>query len=421
MIENWKNIEFNTLSKVQGGYAFKSNDYQVEGALLVRIGNLQHGRISFHNSVFINTYLNFYTDFELKEKDILIGLTGDLGKLAKVSKNDLPALLNQRVGRFIPTDETDNEFLYQLISSKYFQEKLKIFFEGGAQANISPKKIESVKLYTTTDKPEQTRIAQILSKADAAISQTEALIAKYQRIKTGLMQDLLACGIDEHGNIRSKATHRFVVKNGIEVPEEWEVDCLATLIKAVDAHPSHRTPPSVENGIPYLGISDIDEYGNIDLKKCRKVSLSVLQEHNNRYQLNDGDIIFGKIGTIGEPKRLKAWREVTISANVILIQPHNTPDFIFWVLNSDFIKTQVKNTIHSTTQPAFGMEKIRALVIPIPSKPEREQIEKILNKSEDNLISSRIRLYKLQSLKTGLMQDLLAGKVRVKINEEAHA
>ncbi|MBL7823681.1 MAG: restriction endonuclease subunit S [Saprospiraceae bacterium] len=291
-------------------------------------------------------------------------------------------------------------------------------FTGSGLKHLQKNDFKKFKFKLPEEKPEQTRIAQILSKADAAIAQTEALIAKYQRIKTGLMQDLLTCGIDEHGNIRSKATHRFVVKNGIEVPEEWEVDCLATLIKAVDAHPSHRTPPSVENGIPYLGISDIDEYGNIDLKKCRKVSLSVLQEHNNRYQLRDGDIIFGKIGTIGEPKRLKAWREVTISANVILIQPHNTPGFIFWVLNSDFIKTQVKNTIHSTTQPAFGMEKIRTLIIPFPPKPEREQIEKILNKSEDNLISTRIRLYKLQSLKIGLMQDLLAGKVRVKIKEE---
>ncbi|MCC6841877.1 MAG: restriction endonuclease subunit S [Saprospiraceae bacterium] len=317
----------------------------------------------------------------------------------------------------ISSEKASTQYLYYFLLNQidFINSNL---FTGSGLKHLQKNDFKKFKFKLPEEKPEQTRIAQILSKADAAIAQTEALIAKYQRIKTGLMQDLLTCGIDEHGNIRSKATHRFVVKNGIEVPEEWEVDCLATLIKAVDAHPSHRTPPSVENGIPYLGISDIDEYGNIDLKKCRKVSLSVLQEHNNRYQLRDGDIIFGKIGTIGEPKRLKAWREVTISANVILIQPHNTPGFIFWVLNSDFIKTQVKNTIHSTTQPAFGMEKIRTLIIPFPPKPEREQIEKILNKSEDNLISTRIRLYKLQSLKIGLMQDLLAGKVRVKIKEE---
>ena len=51
---------------------------------------------------------------------------------------------------------------------------------------------------------EQIKIAEILSTVDRAIEQTEALIAKQQRIKTGLMQDLLTRGIDEHGNLRSE-------------------------------------------------------------------------------------------------------------------------------------------------------------------------------------------------------------------------
>lgn len=170
-----------------------------------------------------------------------------------------------------------------------------------------------------------------------------------------------------------------------------------------------------------MGISDIDENGNINYKKCRKVSVSVLAEHNKRYKLRTGDIIFGKIGTIGEPKRLQAWQDITISANVILIQPNETPDFIYWVLNSEYINRQVKNTIHSTTQPAFGMEKIRALTILIPPKPERERIQEILNQNELNIMNTKKSLAKLQSIKTGLMQDLLSGKVRVKLKEEVRA
>jgi type I restriction enzyme, S subunit len=61
----------------------------------------------------------------------------------------------------------------------------------------------------TPPKPEQTKIAEILSTVDRAIEQTEALIAKQQRIKTGLMQDLLTRGIDEDGNLRSEETHEF--------------------------------------------------------------------------------------------------------------------------------------------------------------------------------------------------------------------
>jgi len=313
-------------------------------------------------------------------------------------------------------DGFDLDFLYYALKGN--ESKIMGLRVGSGLPNIQQKAIKAFEIKYPKDEPEQTRIAEILSTADEAIAHTKALIAKYQRIKTGLMQDLLTKGIDENGNIRSKETHKFLVKNGIEVPVEWEVDSLGTLIKAVDAHPSHRTPPSIENGVPYLGISDIDDEGNIDLKKCRKVSYSVLAEHNNRYHLRDGDIIFGKIGTIGEPKRLKAWSNVTISANVILIQPHDTSDFIFWVLNSEYINNQVKNTIHSTSQPAFGMEKVRALTILIPPKNERETIQDILNQNESNILTTKRHLSKLQSLKTGLMQDLLSGRVRVKNQSE---
>ena len=58
---------------------------------------------------------------------------------------------------------------------------------------------------------------------DRAIEQTEALIAKQQRIKTGLMQDLLTRGIDEHGNLRSEQTHEFKDSPLGRIPVEWEV------------------------------------------------------------------------------------------------------------------------------------------------------------------------------------------------------
>ena len=72
------------------------------------------------------------------------------------------------------------------------------------------------------DKAEQAKIAEVLSTVDRAIEETEALIAKQQRIKTGLMQDLLIRGIDEHGNLRSEQTHKFKDSPLGRIPVEWE-------------------------------------------------------------------------------------------------------------------------------------------------------------------------------------------------------
>lgn len=351
--------------------------------------------------------------------DDLILIAEDGGNFEQYATRPIAYRVNGKcwVNNHAHVIKAKNEFSQSFIFYSLEHKNILFFIAGGTRSKLTQSELKRI-ILKHPRKEEADKIGNIIQITDEAIAHTEALIAKYQRIKTGLMQDLLTKGIDENGNIRSRATHKFVVKNGIEVPEEWEVDTLGTLIKAIDAHPSHRTPTSIENGAPYLGISDIDDEGNIDLKKCRKVSYSVLAEHNNRYQLRDGDIIFGKIGTIGEPKRLKAWNNVTISANVILIQPHNTSDFIFWVLNSEYINNQVKNTIHSTSQPAFGMEKVRALTILIPPKNERETIQNILNQNESNILSTKRHLSKLQSLKTGLMQDLLSGKVRVNMDNK---
>ncbi|MBS0645839.1 MAG: restriction endonuclease subunit S [Verrucomicrobia bacterium] len=262
---------------------------------------------------------------------------------------------------------------------------------------------------------EQQTIASILSKTDEAIAETEILIVKYNRIKTGLMQDLLTKGIDENGNIRSEETHEFKDSPLGRIPKEWDVAKLGELITAIDPQPDHRTPPSVSDGIPYLGISDFLESGEIDAKNCRRVSDHVFEKQSKAFTIESGDLIFGKIGTIGKPKILPDVKgaKYALSANVILIKPNECPSFIYWTLISKYITDQVNLAIHSTSQPAFGMEKIRSLDIITPKPDERIRISEKLVKLESLLNAQKINLRKLNSLKVGLMQDLLSGNVRV--------
>jgi restriction endonuclease S subunit len=80
---------------------------------------------------------------------------------------------------------------------------------------------------------------------------------------------------------------------------KWRKIKLGEVANAVDPQPSHRTPPIVPNGIPYVSIKDFDsELDKIDLESARKVSPDVLTEHLNRYRLQKGDFVIGKIGTI---------------------------------------------------------------------------------------------------------------------------
>lgn len=311
-------------------------------------------------------------------------------------------------------DELDTEYLYfdllnilDYINANYFQ--------GSGLKHLQKKDLKKHQILFPENTTEQTTIARILSKVDEAIAQTEQLIVKYTRIKTGLMQDLLTKGIDEHGNIRSEQTHEFKASPLGRIPKEWDVKKMGDLIFAIDPQPDHRTPAAVTDGVPYVGISDVLENGEIDLKSCRKVGFNVLEKQQRLFKVDSGDLIFGKIGTIGKPKVLPAFsnHHFTLSANIILIKPQECPDFIYWSLISKYVEDQVNLAIHSTSQPAYGMQKIRDLNILTPLPEERERITSKLKKLNDGVFSENIKLSKLQSLKTGLMQDLLSGKVRV--------
>lgn len=313
-------------------------------------------------------------------------------------------------------DKIETKFLYFFLLDmiKYININ---YFQGSGLKHLQKKDLRKHAIVFPKTSAEQQKIASILSKTDQAIAQTKALIAKYNRIKTGLMQDLLTKGIDENGNIRSEETHGFKDSELGRIPKEWEVEKLGNLIFAIDPQPDHRTPAIVTDGVPYVGISDFISNGEIDIKNCRRVGFDVLDKQRKAFSIDKGDLIFGKIGTIGKPKVLPCFSNqyFTLSANVILIKPIECPEFIYWTLMSEYINNQVSLAIHSTSQPAFGMEKIRNLDIITPKPVERILITNKISKLHELLKNEEIKLSKLQTLKTGLMQDLLTGKVRVKI------
>lgn len=158
-----------------------------------------------------------------------------------------------------------------------------------------------------------------------------------------------------------------VLKNAFScLPETVEMDKIADMI---DPQPSHRTPPEYKNGIPYIGIGDID-YQNkkINFEDARKVSPEVLDKHLHRYTIHKGDFVMGKIGTIGKPYKIPDEQNYALSANVILIQPNKEkiyPEFLFWQFSSSLVTKQLTLGAKATSQPAFGIKKARLLSIKI--------------------------------------------------------
>lgn len=177
-------VPLSSVCKLIGGFAFKSTDYIDSGIPLVRIGDFGDGRINFNNCKFLPIdYLEKYQNYKLKVEDILIAMTGaTVGKVGMVLEENLPALLNQRVGKYEIKEKTKilPEFLYYIVSSEYYKEKVLSLAIGGAQPNISAKQLESIEIpLPPLDK--QREIIKKLNEKRELVYEAKSLIEKVER------------------------------------------------------------------------------------------------------------------------------------------------------------------------------------------------------------------------------------------------
>ena len=148
--KGWRTEKLGTHIKVQGGFAFKSDDFLETGPLLVRIGNLVNDEIIINeSSVFLpELFLIEYEDYKLAKGDVLIALTGaTTGKLARFDL-DLSALLNQRVGRFVKKEKSEIhlDYLFYLMKTEKLQSYIWKCAKGFGQPNIAPRQIEDYEI-----------------------------------------------------------------------------------------------------------------------------------------------------------------------------------------------------------------------------------------------------------------------------------
>ena len=177
--------------------------------------------------------------------------------------------------------------------------------------------------------------------------------------------------------IRARLVELF--GNPLDGTAKYPIHQVGEVANSVDPQPSHRTPPVEEGGIPYVSIKDCDyKTGKIDFEGARKVSLKVLEEHMNRYTLHDGDFVVGKIGTIGNPVFVPVRNDYTLSANVVLIQPNSelvSPYFLKYSFESDFVERQFAEAKNSTSQAAFGIQKVRTVEVMNPDLDVQREFE----------------------------------------------
>lgn len=311
------------------------------------------------------------------------------------------------------------EYGWYLIS--FCKNQLNQVAQGSTFLAVSKKDVEELSLIFPISKVEQSKIAEILSTVDEAIDKTEALIQKYQRIKQGLMQDLLTKGIDENGNIRSEKTHKFKDSPLGRIPEEWEVNPIGKeckqsggLIQTGPFGSQLHAKDYKENGIPIITVEHLAEgkilhqnlplVGEADYRRLRK------------YVLKYGDLVFSRVGAIDRCSFTSYKEEGWLfSGRCLRVRGGSRFDakFLSYLLNYDTCKQWILNNAVGSTMKCLNTTILSNLPIKMPTLPEQSRIASILSQADEPIQKEETYKQKLLSLKRGLMEDLLTGKVRV--------
>lgn len=361
---------------------------------------------------------DFSSKVNVKEGDLLLLWDGSnageffIGKNGALSSTMVKLIFNQ----------VEHNRLFMFYQLKAFEYYLKSQTNGSGIPHVDREILLNLNI-EEFQKHEQIQIANILSTADEVINQTEKLIAKYQRIKTGLMQDLLTNGIDENGNIRSKKTHKYVIKNGIEVPEEWEVAELGRICKngggSIQTGPFgsqlHAEDYKTE-GIPIVTVEHLigNRISHENLPLVGKSDYKRL----SKYVLKTGDLVFSRVGSIDRCSITTiAENGWMFSGRCLRVSPgqYFEPQFLLCQLNYSIAKKYILANAVGSTMKCLNTGILSKTPIFRPTIEEQNRIAERIRFCENSINENEAVLKKYEFVKTGLMQDLLSGKVRVKV------
>ncbi|NEG94524.1 restriction endonuclease subunit S [Leclercia adecarboxylata] len=322
------------------------------------------------------------------------------------------------------TCELDTEYLYYLLQLRL--EEIDYFaFEGSGLRHLRKDYIRNM-LIDLPKKEVALRIVQILKCIDGLIDNVRLLIDKYNKIKTGLMYDLLTRGIDSDGKLRPKyeSNPDLYKKTSLgNLPKDWSVIKLGDLLAPV--YSNFRSGPFgsallkselVEEGIPFLGIDNI-KTEKFDNNYKRFVSEKKFNELR-KYFVRERDVIITIMGTVGRaavvPQNIGKALSSKHLWTMTFDESYIIPELVCWQLNyAPWVKSWFRKETQGGIMDAIQSKTLKSLLLPVPGKEEQKNIFERYSMITKKIHLEEYNLQKLLEQKKGLMHDLLTGKIFV--------
>ena len=411
--EGWQVSRLGRFVSLQGGNAFKSSEFNRNGIPVVRISNIKNGRVDLSDVVYIKPSDEFYP-YQLNPNDILLAMSGATTGKVGIYTHRYRAYLNQRVGRFLRRldSKIDISFLFQLVRTDRFMENVLIDAIGGAQPNISSSQVESI-AYAFPPFPEQKKIAAILTSVDEVIEKTEAQINKLQDLKKAMMQTLLTEGIG-HTEFKDSPVGR--------IPKGWDFLPLGEKVTLIPGF-AFKSTDFIKSGVPLIRMGNLYQ-NNLDLDRNPIHLPASFVEIYNKFTVHPQDIVMSMTGTCGKEDYGFAVQSPSshpicmLNQRVVKIinNPDIDRDFLLALLHSRLFLDEIYAVGAGTKQANLSSANILNVWVPFPGIVEQRDIGQAFISIDSRISSKSKKSLHTKQLKKALMQDLLTGKVRVKLD-----
>lgn len=409
--DSWEVKTIDEIADVKGGKRLPKGEQLVEEPTkhpYIRVTNMYMGGVSTSDMLFVpENIFPLISRYTISEKDLFISVAGTLGIVGCIPKELEGANLTENADK-LTNIKIDKDFLLYVLSSSFIQDAIERDQTNNAQPKLA---LTRIKTFLIPNPPlkEQKKIAEILSTVDKKMDIVEQQIKETKELKKGLMQKLLVKGI---GHTKFKDSPLG------QIPHSWEVVKLEDVCDVIDPHPSHRAPKEDSNGFPFVGIGDINEFGDIDITKVRKISKVDVLKQKETFVLKKYDMGFGRVASIGKVVWFKEKKyPYGISPTMALIRAKDIDSiYINQFLKSYLTFKQFRLLSVGSTRTSIGMKSLRLLFVLIPPLKEQKQIAEILTTVDDKIDILEKKKSEIKDLKKGLMQQLLTGKIRVNIN-----
>ena len=379
------------------------------GIRCIRVLDLNSGGIQAETLIRTSEEISdSYKKTIVRRGDLVIALRGRIGALGIITKELEGVNLTRGVALLAINNENSNLYIYQQLSSSKGKVMLERKLSGSALKELSIGVLRKVEV-VLPPLPEQKKIAKILSTWDTAITKTKALIEKKQELKKGLMQVLLTGKVRFGEFVSEEGTKKS--KLGL-IPKDWEVVKLAELGVVI-------------SGLTYKP-SDINEKGVLVLRSSNVQKRRLLYNNNvhidvkksNFNPVVEKDILIcvrnGSKSLIGKNALITKEIEGCAFGAFMSIFRSDYNMYIFQLFDTEYYYKEIYKNLGATINSING-GNLKKMKFPMPQKKEQKKIAKVLSTCDQAIQKLNEQLAELQAQKKGLMQQLLTGATRVKV------